>query len=164
MKITVLRKMRYQNTFIYIMQFDYVFQYLFAWNGEIYQNNIVLYPSFFTRVLYRLGFKKEAYTLQQLEDYEGFIMSGAMEAIDKVIAEGGTTRQFKREKAREIQDIEASVRAKAEKPCQWQAIEGRNGEFYYQCLTHGMAVKMGAEGEKPMHDVLSFIQPEEVTI
>ena len=152
MKITVLRKMRYQNTFIYIMQFSTLFQYLFAWNGEIYQNNIKMRPSSLNFLKWKLGLANYPYTTPELEEGEHAILSGAMETIDKIIADGTNTRQARREKEREIAQIEQAVIDKADKDCVWQAFETKGG-FYYQCLIHGFAVKM-IDGEKPAHEKL----------
>ena len=52
MKITVLRKMEYNNYNIYVMQFGWVFQYLFANNeGDIHQDHISFKPSLRRRIL-----------------------------------------------------------------------------------------------------------------
>lgn len=159
MKINVLRKMRYQNTFIYILQMEYTFMYLFSLVGEIYQNHIILKPNLFNRIKYRL-FGKTPYSRTELEEGEKMILSGAMDSLDKAIAEGVTTRQAQRQKQRAMEKVDDGIRARSKEPCMWQAIDSNEG-FYYQCLTHGMAVKM-KDGEKPVHDVLSPIQAETI--
>ena len=162
MKTTVLRKMRYQNTFIYVLQFSYIFQYLFSWNGEIYRNEITLRPKLKKHLKYQLGIIKNPYTKEELEEGEKAMLSGAMASIDKIIAEGGATRQARKQKEREIADIEQDIHERSGKPCVWQAIEGGDG-FYYHCLTHRAAVKM-KDGQKPAHEILSPIQAENIIV
>lgn len=152
MKITVLRKMRYQNTFVYVMQFDTVFQYLFAWNGDIYQNNITMKPDLWRMFLWKIGKRKLPYTADELDEGEKVILSGALSTIDKIVSEGKGGRAEKRFKEREIKEIQESIMKRTGKPCLWQAIDSADG-FYYQCLTHGQAVKM-KDGEKPVHEIL----------
>ena len=144
------------------MHFEYIFQYLFSMNGEIYQNHITLKPPFLNRVMWRLHLTPTPYTGDDLDEAEKAILSGAMSSIDKLIAEGVNTRQARRQKEREIENIESDIEARSGKPCLWQAIESKQG-FYYRCLTHGMAVKM-VDGQKPVHDVLSPMQVEDVNI
>ena len=161
MKINVLRKMRYQNTFIYIMQFNYVFQYLFSWNGEIHENHIDIKPSLKQQFMFELGLWPKPFNAEVEEEMEKVLLSGAMASIDKIIEEGGDTRQAKKRQERNIADVENTVKIKAGLPCQWRAIDTKDG-FYYECLTHGMAVKM-KDGQKPEHEDLSTFQPEVIT-
>ena len=150
MRITTLRKTKYENTFIYVMQFEYVFQYLFSWGNEIYQGNIVFHPTFFNKIKYQLGFIKSPYSMDEVEDAEKAVLSGAMASIDTIIEEGGKTRQFEKKKAKQIKDIEEDIQQRSQQKCLWRAIETRDG-FYYECLTHSMLVKM-KDGEQPEHD------------
>ncbi len=161
MKITTLRKMQYEGTFIYVMHFEYVFQYLFAWKNEVYEGRITMLPSLFTRIKYKLGFIKTPFDMDAMEEGEKIILSGAIDSVDKLISEGGKTRQFDKKKAKQIADIEEDILTRSKQPCLWRAIDTKAG-FHYECLTHGMLVKM-KDGEKPVHDVLSPIQREEVT-
>ena len=161
MKINVLRKMRYQNTFVYVLQFGYVFQYLFSLAGEIYQNHIVLKPKLLPGLKFKLGLSEIPYTTDELEEGEKVILSGALDSIDKAIADGVTSRQTLRKKERDIQDIEYSISQREKQPCTWRAIDTKQG-FFYQCLSHGIAVKM-EDGVKPVHGVLSPLQPEQVS-
>ena len=82
MKITVLRKMQYEGTFIYIMQFEYVFQYLFVWKNEIYQEHIFLKPRIWRKFLWRIGWIVTPFTKDMLDQAEEVILSGAMKSID----------------------------------------------------------------------------------
>lgn len=148
MRITVLRKMRYEDRFIYVMQFGTVFQYLFAEDDDIYQNNIVYRPNFFLWVLWKLNIRSTPYTPSQLEEGERVILSGAMETIDKVkdpnyVKDDPATRQ---RDAAQKQAME-----QGDSKCLWQTRQVNNKEFYYMCLRHGKAVKM-KEGETPKHD------------
>lgn len=140
MKITVLRKMRYKNTFIYIMQFADIFQYLFAWDGNIYQQNIVFKPNLFKRIAWNLGLISELYSKEQIEDGEKVILTGAMDSIDKLIESGEGTEKAHNERENEIRRVE-------QRKCQWQAMNN-----YWLCLSHGEAVEM-KDGVKPAHDV-----------
>lgn len=85
MKLTVLRKMEYEGTYIYLMQFDYTFQYLYAWANEIYQDRIESTPIFYKRWLWRAGIIKSPYNKEQLDTGEEIILSGAMRSIDTLI-------------------------------------------------------------------------------
>lgn len=82
MKLIVLRKMAYESTFIYIIQFQYAFQYLFVWNNEIYQQHVFLKPELWRRVLWRLGFIDTPYTKDMLDQGEQVVLSGAIKSID----------------------------------------------------------------------------------
>ena len=82
MKIKVLRKTIYKDTFIYVLQFEYVFQYLFSYKGEIYQDHITLLPSRLKRYLWRVGAIKGVYSQKQTEDGEAAVLSGAIETYD----------------------------------------------------------------------------------
>lgn len=162
MKINVLRKMRYQNTFIYVMQFGFIFQYLFSLNGEIYQNYITLKPNLFKQILWKIGRLNSPYSRDEIDEGEKAILSGAMASVDQAIKEGVTSRQVARQKEREYQQIQKDVKARSGKPCLWQAVDSNEG-FYYRCLTHGMGVKM-KDGEKPVHDVLFDLGKEEAKV
>lgn len=151
-QMTVLRKMRYKETFIYIMQFGYVFQYIFSFNGEIYQDYATLKPSLMRRFLFKIGRVSSLYTGPELEEGEKVMLSGALDSIEKLIDEGQATRQGKKHKEQEIEKISAKIVKQTGKKCQWQATETDKG-FYYQCLTHGHIVKM-IEGEKPTHETV----------
>lgn len=86
MKLTVMRKMGYEGTHIYIMQFDYTFQYLYAYGNEIYQDRIESLPALWKRVLWRLKIIKEVYTKDDLDTGEQIVLSGAMKSVDALIA------------------------------------------------------------------------------
>lgn len=142
MKITVLRKMRYEGTFIYIMQFEYVFQYLFSWNDDgIYQDHVTLLPKWYKRVLYKLGIIAYPYTNDQITEGEQVILSGAMATVDKI----SSPEYIKAQRT-------ASKRAKVisqNKGCLWQAREAKDGMYYF-CLTHKVMTNM-VDGKQPSH-------------
>ena len=142
MKIIVLRKMEYNDVFIYVMQFSNVFQYLFAWNGEIYQNHTIIMPDWKRRFLSKIGLQP-LYNKEQIEEGEKIILSGAIKTIDKLLLEypsSGSRREkvFQREKKKN-----------AKKKCLWQT-RIIDKEKYWFCLTHGAIVKM-EDGVKPHH-------------
>ena len=99
-KVNVLRKMRYKETFIYVMQFEYVFQYLFAWNNEIYRDEVRLGPKWWKR------WRRIQYSKDHMDDGEQIVLSGAMITIDKLYEEGMHTRQSKRSRERQLKKIE----------------------------------------------------------
>lgn len=151
MEIVVLRKMEYEGLMIYIMQFANAFQYLFAVDGDIYQNYIEMKPSFKQKFLYKIYRAPSMYTPDQLDEGEKLILSGAMETIDKLKAEGKFTRQASKTRTRDIEKIKEHKKKVKDVPCEWQALETTDG-FYYRCLIHGDKVKVGEEGDKPHHD------------
>ena len=84
--------MEYEGTNIYIMQFDYTFQYLYVWGNEIYQDRIESFPALWKRILWRLKIIKEVYTAEDLDVGEQIVLSGAMRSIDTI---KGTSQQDK---------------------------------------------------------------------
>lgn len=80
MKLIILRKMAYCDTFIYVFQYGFMFQYLFSWNNEIYQDHIFLKPKWYNIV--RSWFGRALYTREQLDEGEKIVLSGAMKSID----------------------------------------------------------------------------------
>ena len=148
MQIRVLRKMKYQNRNVYIMNFDYCFQYLFSHGSDIYQNHIFITPPIWTRILYRLGLIKNLYTRETLEEGEKIILSGAMKTIDELndpVAQAKRRKDIREAKAQN----EARIAQIERTECIWQARESKD-DMFYLCLTHNIAVKM-EEGVKPKH-------------
>jgi len=144
MKITVLRKMEYHNYKIYVMQFGWIFQYLFANNeGDIHQDHIIFKPGPYRRLLSFLKLSS-LYTRQQLEEGEKIVLSGAIKTIDEIDKPG-----YKAKRRKAIKKQTKNVSGE-KKQCLWQARETTDGP-YYVCLTHGKIVKM-KDGEKPHHD------------
>lgn len=82
MKINILRKMEYEDTFIYVLQFEYIYLYQFAWKNEIYQQHVVAHPSFWKRLLWRLGRIATPYDKDFQDEMEKILLSGAMKSID----------------------------------------------------------------------------------
>ena len=148
MKITTLRKMKYEGRFIYVMQFDTVFQYLFAEDGDVYQNHFFYKPKWWRIALWKIGLLENLYTPSELEDGEQIILSGAMATIDKIrdpifVKDDPVAKQ--KEEAQRI------AGEQGENKCLWQSRQAHDGKFYWMCLRHGKAVKM-TEGEAPVHD------------
>ena len=148
MKITALRKMKYEDRFIYVMQFGTVFQYLFAEDGDVYQNHIIYHPNWLTWGLWKLGLRASPYTPHEVEEGEQIILSGAMATIDKI-----RDPNFVKDDPAVQQKEQAQKLAKARgvDTCMWQSRQAHDGSFYYMCLTHGKAIKM-KEGEAPVHE------------
>ena len=152
MQITLLRKMRYEDTFICIMQFDTTFQYLFAVNGEIYQNNVEIKPKLKSWILWKIGKRKTPYTPDELYKGEKVILSGAMKTIDALKDKGLFSRRARRVRDDKIKEVEKERQAKRDIPCEWQSSETDDG-WHWMCLVHGIAVKM-VDGTKPKHEKL----------
>lgn len=145
MKYTILRKTKYKDVFVYITQFSNIFQYLFSWDGEIFENKITLKPSIWRRIAYVLRLSS-IYTPKQVGEGEKIILSGAIRSIDAIIAKGPNNRAENRR-----------IQKAKNKDCVWQTrvIEVQDGknikeEGHYLCLEHGIVVKM-EEGVKPNH-------------
>ena len=142
MKVQVLRKMKYAGTFIYVFQFEYVFMYLFHFNGEIYQNHFSLIPNLSARFLWKLRMVDSPFVSEQLEEGEKIILSGAMKSLDEL-----------NDPKAKIKQDESNKLAKHEKElnkCTWQAREGKDDKYYF-CLTHKTAVRM-QDGVLPRHE------------
>lgn len=79
--------MAYEDTYIYVFLFpkDYVFQYLFVYNGELYENHIMgIRPPLWRRIAYKIKLLKlqDLYEREMLEQGEQVLLSGAMKSID----------------------------------------------------------------------------------
>ena len=142
MKVVCLRKMRYLNTYIYIMHFEYVFMYLFTHGNEIYQNRVTLTPNWFTRLAYKLGIVEVPFSKEQLEEGEKIALSGAMKTLDEL-----NDPKKVWEKNKESEKLSRQV--KKSNNCVWQATEG-DDDMYYICITHKEIVRM-VEGVQPSH-------------
>ena len=152
MQIKVLRKVQYNKTMIYIIQFGYVFQYWFHYEDGLYQDHIEFLPSLWKRMACRLGIIKTLYSERQMSDGEEVVLSGAMKTYDTI-----SSREYKR-KNREAQRKETLLR-KADKSlakkknneqgCSWMTTQEKDGG-YYNCLKHNVAVKM-VDGQFPKH-------------
>lgn len=148
MKITALRKMKYEGRFIYVMQFDMVFQYLFAEDGDIYQNHIFYKPRWWKWILWKIGLIDNLYSPHEREDGEQIILSGAMATIDKI-----RDPNFVKDDpaARQKEQAQKLAKARGVDTCTWQSRQAHDESFYWMCLTHGKAIKM-KEGEAPVHE------------
>ena len=140
MTVTVLRKTKYLNSWIYVLQFEYVFQYMFCFNTEIYQDRISFIPGLLARLLWRVGMIKTPFTDEQIEEGEKIVLSGALKTLDEL---NDPKKVWDREK-------EAKKIIKQRKSCVWQAREGKD-DMFYMCLTHKQIVKM-VDGEQPKHN------------
>ncbi|KKN30972.1 hypothetical protein LCGC14_0828660 [marine sediment metagenome] len=144
MKIEVLRKMRYGKSFIYILQFEYIFQYLFSHEGEVHQDRLEVFPGFFKRVLWRLGIIKNLFTKEQIGQYETAVMCGAMEKIDKL-----NDPKYKKERRKKTEQLQSARDKLRLKSCMWQTRVFKDKPYYY-CLTHKEVVRM-KDGVAPVH-------------
>lgn len=148
MKITVLRKMKYEGRFIYVMQFGETFQYLFAEDKDIYQNHITFKPHPLRKLLFKLNLRPSPYSPYELQEGEKVILSGAMETIDKI-----RDPNFKKDdpESRQREEAQAHAHEQGEDKCMWQTRQAKDGSFYYMCIRHGEAVKM-EKGVAPKHN------------
>ena len=142
--------MKYEKSYIYVMQFEYTFQYLFLFESDIHQDRIEVLPGFFKRVLWKLGFIKSPYVREQIEQYETAVICGAMEKLDEF-----NSPKFKKARRKEEAKLQ-SARAKTRlKSCVWQTrvvpdqIKKKEISYYY-CLTHREVVRM-KDGVAPVH-------------
>lgn len=126
MKTVVLRKMGYSGTFIYVLRYEFRFQYLFAWNNEVYRQEVIIAPNWTSWRMWAwfLGIGEHPYSQYQLERAEQVVLSGAMKSIDLL-----------------KQDSSGSQRRKAEKlakkgACQWQARADYEGKPIFLCFVH----------------------------
>src|SRR3990167_2067506 len=161
MKTRVLRKMGYEGSFIYILQFGHHFQYLFAWENEVYRDEIVMKPEWKRRIGYAFGLLMP-FTREQLETAEQVLMSGAMLSID-TMKERGTRRRMEREKEKfaEVaerakrgdlkEELEREREKRYNKECMWQARKTKDEEGIYLCLTHNKTVPI-EQNVAPKHE------------
>ncbi|MEK7524513.1 MAG: hypothetical protein AAB588_05810 [Patescibacteria group bacterium] len=82
MKITVLRVMPYSGSVIYVLQFQYVFMYLFHLDNQIHMDRALLKPRLDKRLLWNLGLIETPYSQDEKEEAEKAILSGAVQRID----------------------------------------------------------------------------------
>ena len=160
MTTRVLRKMGYCGTYIYVMNYGYHFQYLFAWDNEVYRDEIVMKPEWKRRIGYALGLLLP-FTREQLETAEQVLMSGAMLSID-TMKERGTRRRMEREKEKLAEvaerakygNLKEELERKHEKKyneCMWQARKTKDEEGIYLCLTHNKTVPI-EQNVAPKHE------------
>ena len=142
MKISVLRRMNYEGSVIYIRQYDYVFEYLFAWESEVYQRHIIIKPALIRAILYLIGLMQSPYSREGLERGESIMLDGAMKSIDALKQPGAKLRKMK-----------AKERAEREKTeCVWQTqLIGKDEVPHYYCIKHNQLVLM-EQGKTPKHN------------
>lgn len=154
--------MKYRDIFIYVMNIGTFFQYQFSINGEIYHDYIVVKPKFLWNLKWKLGRVDSPFSIEEFDRLEEVLLSGAVTVIDTLISGGILTKRELKKKENQIKAIEDDIIDRSGKSCMWRAIETKQG-FYYECLTHGMMVKM-ADGQKPVHDILSPVQAEDINV
>lgn len=134
MSLEVIRKMGYENTYIYVFQYDITFQYFFSWQSEIYLDSITIKPNIFRRLGAFLKIVP-LYTQFMKEQGEAIVMSGAMRSIDALKAK---PLKAKRSESK-------SMLYKKTGDCMWQTTGGR-----YRCLTHNKFVEI-EKNKTPKH-------------
>jgi len=84
MRMSVLRKTEYDGYTVYVMQFGFIFQYLFAdkKGRNIYQDHIEMKPRLVDRLKYKFGITDSPYSEEDLEASEQIVLSGAIKTID----------------------------------------------------------------------------------
>jgi len=135
MRVHCLRQMGYEGTQIYIMHFDNIFQYLFSWRNEIFQQHVVIKPLAHKKIANAL-FGLPLYTLADLEGAEHSMLSGAMDSID-ILKKMKTKRDLAR---------------KSDSKCMWRVRVAENNDPLYECLYHNVEVPF-EEGKIPIHTV-----------
>jgi len=136
--------MGYEGTRIYIMQFGWSFQYLFAWNGEIWQDRIVVKPNWWMYVLYFLKLVITPYSSRQLDQSEEIVLSGAMKTIDR-LKDPSVQKEIKEAKRKADEKIKSQ--------CLWQVrtFDPTKDEKCYYCLKHDKFVPI-VEDKIPKHN------------
>lgn len=81
MKITVLRRTEYKGCPVYILRLGIIFQYLFIFENELYQDHMYWKPRWFVRFAAFFRFRP-LYTKDEQEEGEGIILNGALSSID----------------------------------------------------------------------------------
>jgi len=93
MKLTILKKSKYAGVYIYVYQYSTMFQYLFAYKGEIYQNHIFLKVGWRRKVASWFGY--DLYSKQELEYGEQVMLSGAIKSLEALNNEMKTSDTVK---------------------------------------------------------------------
>lgn len=135
--------MQYKDVYVYVMQFEYIFQYLIAWDGQVVQDRVTLKPKLLRRILYRLGLAP-AYTADQVQEGEEIILSGALATIDHLKANAPAMRK-------RIRAAQRKKEKSANSKCTWQALFGKGDDRYYSCIVHDKIIEM-EDGADPKHD------------
>lgn len=78
--------MEYSGYVIYVLNFGYVFQYLFADSKRnIYQDYVLLTPQFKNKIKHMLGMIASPFSQDDIDYGEQVVLSGAMKSIDALI-------------------------------------------------------------------------------
>lgn len=135
--------MGYEGTYIYLLQYNYTFQYLFAWNNEVYRQEINVTPrwSSWYKLMWIFGRREFPYSQDQIDQSEQVILSGAMKSIDLL-------RQDKSGIKRRQTEKKAKNNSRDTK-CQWQARADEDGKPIFLCLTHD---KVAPVNDNPHHE------------
>lgn len=92
MKLEVLRKMIHETkdyvVIVYILHFEDVFQYMFSWNNEIFQHYVEAKPKYWKRMVHFFNPKFPLFTKDEVEEFEGVMLSGAIDSIDALFVRG----------------------------------------------------------------------------
>ena len=135
--------MGYSGVRVYIMNFGWSFQYLFAWEGEVWQDRVTIRPNLLLSALYLLKLTQSPYTKVQLEQGEEIALSGAIRTIDR-LNDPEYKEAVAKAKEKSIKDFNSN--------CMWQVrtFNEKTDEKCYYCLTHGEFSPM-EEGKLPQH-------------
>lgn len=149
MKINVLRKMDYKKDFrIFIVQFDYTFQYLITDKQKnLYQDNMTAPPNLLNRIKFALHLIPTPYSKQEMEVMEEMLLGGAVRSIDKMLS-------FEDDAKKEIEEVNRVAKAHGDTECTWRSVtvldEENNEKVAWQCILHSDIVPM-IDGQKPTH-------------
>ena len=83
-RYNILRKVEYKNSWVYVLQFHRIFQYLLVYKGEIFQNHIVMTggSSWIYRILWVAGRRPHPFTKDEIDEGTTVILNAAMTTID----------------------------------------------------------------------------------
>ena len=84
-QIRVLRITEWQGCPIYVLNFGRIFQYLFIFQNEIYQEHIIYKPACWRNLLWQMRILLRPYTREQIETAEKMILDGAIKSINKLL-------------------------------------------------------------------------------
>ncbi len=141
--------MEYKKDFrIYIMHFDYTFQYLITDKQKnLYQDNITTPPTLLNRIKFKLGLSKDLYTKEEMEIMEELLVGGAVRSIDKMLS-------FEDDQKKEMAEVSRVAKAHGSTECSWRSVvvldEENREKNAWQCLIHTDIVPM-IDGQKPTH-------------
>lgn len=84
--------MAYAGTFIYVMRYGSLFQYVFCFSeeGDLHQDHVTVSAPLWRKVLFSIGILDNIYTTETIEEVEKILLSGAMKSLDELASRKAT--------------------------------------------------------------------------